>query len=724
MEKKICKICDTRHALYNVTLASEENLPICMHCLRLKMASGEVKLKGKDKIEFLERLSASVQKVSATDNPLVVQGKATDNESPQEQKPIFSLQFGHDLTQKARDGKIDPIIGRTKEIESTLRVMKRRFKNNPILLGEPGVGKTAIVEALASRIVKGEVPDNLKNKKIISLSVGNLLAGTKYRGEFEERMKKIIDEAKERDDIILFIDEIHTLTGSGGGDGSMDAGQMLKPALSRGEIQVIGTTTLEEYRKHIEKDAALERRFQKVYISEPTKEESVEIIKGIKSKYEEYHNVIISDEVVVSAVELSEKYISDRMLPDKAIDLIDEACAHKRLANSDADASFTVAQNQLAVMNTEREKVVISRDFVAAKQLSLQENKLQKNLQVKQKTQEQLNTITTDDLAYILNQWTGIPAQKMTKKEIEKLRTFKDDLKNRVKGQDKAIEVLSKSIKRNQVGLKDDNRPVGVFMMLGPTGVGKTELAKALTELLLDDENKMIRFDMSEFMEKHSVSKLIGSPPGYIGYEDEGKLTKAIRNNPYSVVLFDEIEKAHPDITNILLQLFDEGRISNAKGRVIDAKNVIFIMTSNVGSDLYTSKQTSLGYNTTNTEVLEKDLDVKIRQRLKEHYKPEFLNRIDDFLIFNKLTKDVMVEIAHKFVNDLTRKLHKNGVSMKFSKTALDLLADKGYDPENGARPLKRKLDDLSTLIADKIIDGDNVTELSIQVRNGEFVIK
>lgn len=722
MEKKICKICDTRHALYNVTLASQENLPICMHCLRLKMESGEVHLKGKEKIEFLEKLSTSIQRVS-TDTPLTAHGNIAEDNTPKEQKPIFSLQFGHDLTQKAREGKIDPIIGRSKEIESTLRVMKRRFKNNPILLGEAGVGKTAIVEALASRIVKGEVPDNLKNKKIISLSVGNLIAGTKYRGEFEERMKKIIDEAKERDDIILFIDEIHTLT-SGGGDGSMDAGQMLKPALSRGEIQVIGTTTLEEYRKHIEKDAALERRFQKVYISEPTKEESVEIIKGIKSKYEDYHSVIISDEVVVSAVDLSEKYISDRMLPDKAIDLIDEACAHKRLSNSDTDASFSVVQNQLSVMNAEREKVAMSRDFVAAKKLSLQEIKLQKNLLVKQKTQAQLNTITTDDLAYVLNQWTGIPTQKMTKKEIEKLRTFKDDLKNRVKGQDKAIEVLSKSIKRNQVGLKDDNRPVGVFMMLGPTGVGKTELAKALTELLLDDENKMIRFDMSEFMEKHSVSKLIGSPPGYIGYEDEGKLTKAIRNNPYSVVLFDEIEKAHPDVTNILLQLFDEGRISNAKGRVIDAKNVVFIMTSNVGSDLYSSKQTSLGYNTTNTDVLEKDLDEKIKKRLKEHYKPEFLNRIDDFLIFNKLTKDVMVEITHKFVNDLTRKLHKTGISMKFSKTALDLLAEKGYDPENGARPLKRKLDDLSTLIADKIIDGDNVTELSIQVRNGEFVIK
>ena len=717
MEEKICYACNKRYSLYNVTVGKQENLPICMYCLRDKLENGEILMRDKERVETLEKIASSIsneqnnQVVAVNNNP----GNKTEN-------PVFTLQFGFDLTQKARENKIDPLIGREAEIEKTLRIMKRRYKNNPILTGEPGVGKTAIVEGIALKIANGEVTEDLKNKKIISLSVANLIAGTKFRGEFEERMKKIIDELRERDDVILFLDEFHTIVSGGGSDGTLNAAQILKPALSRGEIQIIGATTIDEYRTHIEQDKALERRFQKVNVEEPNLEDCFKIIQGVKNKYESYHGIIIPDEAVEDAIILSKRYITDRMLPDKAIDLIDEACAHKKMFNSKIDESIQIVESELTSLEDESANALANGDFLAAKAAVQKEKTLNSQIRNGQKHLHLENVISSDDLTYILQQWTGIPAQKITKKEAQKLKTFPSDMRLRVKGQDKAIEALAKAIKRSQVGLKDENRPVGTFMMLGPTGVGKTEMTKALTEILFGSEDKMIRIDMSEYMEKHSVSKLIGSPPGYVGYEDEGKLIKEIRTKPYSVVLFDEIEKAHPDIVNILLQLFDEGRITSAKGRTVDARNVIFIMTSNVGSDLYISKKKSLGYNTSD-ESTDENLDKKIRERLKEQYKPEFLNRIDDFLIFNKLSEENMTDIAQKWVDELKTQLATKSIEAKISKSVVEFLAKKGYDPELGARPLRRQIDELKNLLADEIIDKD-LSNVTVTVKEDKIIIK
>lgn len=716
MEQFICQACEERYTLHKIPSKNGETLHICAQCLRTKIESGELKLLGKEKIEFLEKISLSITNEAGSSQ------QNTSVPDKKEKKAIFALQFGVDLTDRAKKNKLDPLIGRGKEIENTLRILKRRTKNNPILVGEPGVGKTAIVEGIAIKIANGDVPPNLKDKKIISIPVGNLVAGTKFRGEFEERLKKIIDEAIERDDIILFLDEFHTIMGSGA-DGSLDGAQMLKPALSRGELQIIGATTFDEYRVHIEKDRALERRLQRVIVSEPTIEDSIKIIKGLKDNYEKHHDVTIPDEIIHQAVSLSEKYINDRKLPDKAIDLIDEACAHKSLLNKSVHEVVTVTQETLTNMTMEKENVLNSSNFEEAKRLIALEKNLNKSLKQKEKAKRRHNVINREDLAHILNQWTGIPTQELTKKDLEKLRTFEEDLKERVKGQDEAIKTLSKAIKRNQLGLKEDKRPIGVFMMLGPSGVGKTELTKALTELMLGDENKMLRFDMSEFKEKHTVSKLIGSPPGYVGYEDEGILTKGIRQNPYSIVLFDEIEKAHPEVTDTFLQLFDEGRITDAKGRTVDAKNCIFIMTSNIGSHLYSSKKTGLGYNT-ETINEDKDLDTKIRNELKNSYRPEFLNRIDDVLVFNRLSKETMIDITKKLAQELIVKLHDKGIELKITKSALELLAEKGYEPELGARPLKRQFDNLKTLIAEKMVSSDKVTKLTISSKTGTFYIK
>lgn len=732
MENNICKVCEKNYSLYKVEFDSKDPLPICMRCLNTKMETGEIKLTGKQRVDFLEKMSASIReensenigKNQSANNPkkqtheVIVKTQET-----QKARPIYALQFGYDLTEKARNNELDPTVGREAEIENTIRIMKRRFKNNPILVGEPGVGKTAIVEGIAKRIASGNVSNNLKDKKIISLSMGNLIAGTKYRGEFEDRIKKIIEETKERGDLILFFDEFHTIMNGGGGEGSVDAVQMLKPPLSRGEIQIIGATTLDEYRLSIEKDRALERRFQRVKVAEPTEDESFHIIEGLKQQYENYHNISIPTEVVKEAISLSQRYITDRMLPDKAIDLLDEACAHKQLSLVPTGNQTDTDIEEMGNLVKEKEAVLSNSDFAAAKAVVAKEKKLKKEITAKNAKIISQSVISTDDIAHILQMWTGIPAKKMTRKEKDKLQSFQSEMQLRVKGQDKAIEVLSKSIKRNSVGLKDANSPVGVFMMLGPTGVGKTEMTKALTELLLGDEKKMIRFDMSEYMEKHSVSKLIGAPPGYAGYEDEGKLTKSIRQNPYSVVLFDEIEKAHPDIMNVLLQLFDEGRISNAKGREVDARNCIFIMTSNVGSDLYSSKKTAIGYDESE-ETREKDLEKQIRERLKSEYRPEFLNRIDDFLIFNKLSKTIMEDIAVSMVDELKYSLAKKGVNATISKSAVDIIAEKGFDPEMGARPLKREINKLKNLIADTLIDKEDTSKISIGARAGKIYVK
>ncbi|MGX5609474.1 ATP-dependent Clp protease ATP-binding subunit [Bacillus cereus] len=714
MEQFICQVCEERYTLQKITNMNGQPLHICAHCLRVKLESGELKLKGKEKVEFLEKISLSIKQESP--NSLKTTASSTEN------KPIFALQFGFDLTEKARKKQLDPLIGRSIEIENTLRILKRRTKNNPILVGEPGVGKTAIVEGIAEKIASGEVPSNLRDKKIISIPVGNLIAGTKFRGEFEDRLKKIIEEARERKDIILFLDEFHTIMGSGS-DGSMDGAQMLKPALSRGEIQIIGATTFDEYRIHIEKDRALERRLQKVVVSQPTVENSIEILRGLKNNYEKFHDVTIPDEMIYEAVALTEKYVNDRMLPDKAIDLIDEACAHRSLLNTDIEETVKATQSNIINVDKEKETVLSSDNFEEAKKLINKEQSLHKTLKRKETSKRKANVISKDDLAHVLNQWTGIPTKELSKKEVEKLRSLEIELKQHVKGQDKSIETLAKAIKRNHLGLKDDNRPIGVFMMLGPSGVGKTELTKALTTLLLGDENKLIRLDMSEYKEKHTVSQLIGSPPGYVGYEDEGKLTKGIRQNPYSVVLFDEVEKAHPEVTDLFLQLFDEGRITDAKGRTIDAKNCIFIMTSNVGSDLYGSKKTALGYDTEETTP-EQELEKKVKARLKDHYRPEFINRIDDVMVFNRLTKENMIDIAKKFSDALIQKLATKGIELKLSKSTIELLAEKGYDVEMGARPMKREIDKLKTLIADKLIESDNITKLSVSVKNKEFFVK
>ncbi|MDA1674787.1 MULTISPECIES: ATP-dependent Clp protease ATP-binding subunit [Bacillus cereus group] len=714
MEQFICQVCEERYTLQKITNMNGQPLHICAHCLRVKLESGELKLKGKEKVEFLEKISLSIKQESP--NSLKTTASSTEN------KPIFALQFGFDLTEKARKKQLDPLIGRSIEIENTLRILKRRTKNNPILVGEPGVGKTAIVEGIAEKIASGEVPSNLRDKKIISIPVGNLIAGTKFRGEFEDRLKKIIEEARERKDIILFLDEFHTIMGSGS-DGSMDGAQMLKPALSRGEIQIIGATTFDEYRIHIEKDRALERRLQKVVVSQPTVENSIEILRGLKNNYEKFHDVTIPDEMIYEAVALTEKYVNDRMLPDKAIDLIDEACAHRSLLNTDIEETVKATQSNIINVDKEKETVLSSDNFEEAKKLINKEQSLHKTLKRKETSKRKANVISKDDLAHVLNQWTGIPTKELSKKEVEKLRSLEIELKQHVKGQDKSIETLAKAIKRNHLGLKDDNRPIGVFMMLGPSGVGKTELTKALTTLLLGDENKLIRLDMSEYKEKHTVSQLIGSPPGYVGYEDEGKLTKGIRQNPYSVVLFDEVEKAHPEVTDLFLQLFDEGRITDAKGRTIDAKNCIFIMTSNVGSDLYGSKKTALGYDTEETTP-EQELEKKVKARLKDHYRPEFINRIDDVMVFNRLTKENMIDIAKKFSDGLIQKLATKGIELKLSKSTIELLAEKGYDVEMGARPMKREIDKLKTLIADKLIESDNITKLSVSVKNKEFFVK
>lgn len=714
MEQFICQVCEERYTLQKITNTNGQPLHICAHCLRVKLESGELKLKGKEKVEFLEKISLSIKQESP--NSLNATASSTEN------KPIFALQFGFDLTEKARKKQLDPLIGRNVEIENTLRILKRRTKNNPILVGEPGVGKTAIIEGIAEKIVSGEVPSNLRDKKIISIPVGNLIAGTKFRGEFEDRLKKIIEEARERKDIILFLDEFHTIMGSGS-DGSMDGAQMLKPALSRGELQIIGATTFDEYRIHIEKDRALERRLQKVVVSQPTVESSIEILRGLKNNYEKFHDVTIPDEMIYEAVALTEKYVNDKMLPDKAIDLIDEACAHRSLLNTGIEETVKATQTNIINVDKEKETVLSSDNFEEAKKLINKEQSLHKTLKRKETSKRKANVINKDDLAHVLNQWTGIPTKELSKKEVEKLRSLEIELKKHVKGQDKSIETLAKAIKRNHLGLKDDNRPIGVFMMLGPSGVGKTELTKALTTLLLGDEKKLLRFDMSEFKEKHTVSKLIGAPPGYKGYEDDGKLTKGIRQNPYSVVLCDEVEKAHPEITDLFLQLFDEGRITDSKGRTIDAKNCIFIMTSNVGSDLYGSKKTTLGYDTEEVTP-EQELEKKVKARLKDHYRPEFINRIDDIMVFNRLTKEIMLDIAKKFSDELIQKLATKGIELKLSKSALELLVEKGYDVEMGARPMKREIDKLKTLIADKLIEFDNITKLSISVKNKEFFVK
>lgn len=622
-------------------------------------------------------------------------------------------EFGRDLTLAAQELRLDPVVGREKEIERVIQILARRTKNNPVLIGEPGVGKTAVAEGLAIRIVNAEVPDILDGKKVIQLDMGLLVAGTKYRGEFEERLKKIMDEIRQAGNIILVIDEMHTLIGAGAAEGAIDAANILKPALSRGEIQVIGATTLDEYRKYVEKDSALERRFQPVIIDEPTEEESIEIIKGLKPKYEEHHKLIISDEAIVAAVKLSNKYITDRFLPDKAIDVIDEASSKVRLKVSNLSPEGKELEKELRSIIKEKEDAIRNQEFEKASQLRDDEADMKDKIrEMAQKYREEHEankpTVTAENVAEVIGTMTGIPVTKLTEGESERLLKLEQTLHERVIGQNDAVVAIAKAIRRARVGLKSPNRPIGSFIFCGPTGVGKTELAKALAEAVFGSEDNMIRVDMSEFMEKHSTAKLIGSPPGYVGYDDGGHLTELVRKKPYSVILFDEIEKAHPDVFNIMLQILDDGRLTDAKGRHINFKNTIIIMTSNVGASMITTTS-KLGFSTSDDESKDKYEKLKetVSEEMKKAFRPEFLNRIDETIVFAHLKQEEIRQIVDLMLKDLFKRLAERELSVEVTDEVKDHLAKNGYSEAYGARPLRRLIQrKIEDMLAEEILSG------------------
>ena len=683
-------------------------------------------------VAFLEELGVSAERLAQAVSK-GMQGGADEgfggfeNESAPNgsQKGGSALdKFGRDLTQAAKNGEIDPVIGREKEIQRVIQILSRRTKNNPVLIGEPGVGKTAVAEGLALEIAKGNVPEILKDKRVVSLDLTGMVAGAKYRGDFEERIKAAIDEVKKSKNTILFIDELHTIVGAGAAEGSADAANILKPSLARGDFQVIGATTLNEYRKYIEKDAALERRFQPVKVGEPTPEQAVQILKGLRDSYEAHHKVKITDEAINAAVTLSSRYIADRYLPDKAIDLIDEGASKVRLASLTSPDNVKELEDEIADYEKEKASAINEQDFERAARLRDEQKELQTKLDdAKKKWQEQQKgnsgEVTAEDIAKIVSEWTGIPVVQLTKEESERLLNMENVLHERVIGQSEAVTAIAKAIRRGRVGLKDPKRPVGSFIFLGPTGVGKTELCKALAEAMFGDENAMLRLDMSEYMEKHTVSKLIGSPPGYVGFEEGGQLTEKVRRKPYSVVLFDEIEKAHPDVFNMLLQILEDGRLTDSQGRTVDFKNTIIIMTSNVGARLITEKQSSLGFNSENENAEEsekKDIKELVTGELRKVFRPEFLNRVDDIIVFNKLNKDEIKQIAVKMLKTLENRLDKMNIKISFTDNAISEIADKGFDENYGARPLRRAIqneieDPLSEqMLEGKVKDGAVVT--------------
>ncbi len=621
--------------------------------------------------------------------------------------------YGVDLTKQAQKGQIDPVIGRHEEIERVIQILSRRTKNNPCLIGEPGVGKTAIAEGLALMIAGGNVPEPLKDKRIISLDLTGMVAGTKYRGEFEDRISSVIDEVKNAGNIILFIDELHTIIGTGASEGSSDAANILKPSLARGDFQVIGATTINEYRKYIEKDPALERRFQPVNVGEPTEEEAVCILKGLRDKYEAHHKVRITDEAIESAVKLSARYIADRFLPDKAIDLIDEAASRVRLRAYTAPDDLKEMENRIKQLEEEKAEAVNNQDFERAAGIRDEQKKLRRELEDKKQSWEQKNAhldgeVNVEDIAQIVSGWTGIPVVQLTKEESRRLLELESILHERIIGQDEAVTAVSRAIRRGRVGLKDPDRPIGSFIFLGPTGVGKTELTKALAGAIFGDETSMIRLDMSEFMEKHTVSKLIGSPPGYVGFDEGGQLTEAVRRRPYSVILFDEIEKAHPDVFNMLLQILDDGRLTDSQGRHINFRNTIIIMTSNVGARLITEKQKSLGFSPVSDNSADAErMRENVLGELKQLFKPEFLNRVDDIIVFNKLTEDNICRIARNMLGDLSLRLKELEIDAEFTDDAVKAAAADGFDDIYGARPLKRSIQTkIEDPISEKMLDG------------------
>lgn len=636
-------------------------------------------------------------------------------------------EFGKNLTELAKQGKIDPVIGREKEIERVIQILSRRNKNNPCLIGEPGVGKTAIAEGLALKIVNGEVPEMLANKTIYSLDLTSMVAGTKYRGDFEERIKKAMDEVKDNKDVILFIDEIHNIMGAGAAEGAVDAANILKPSLARGEIQVIGATTISEYRKNIEKDAALERRFQPVTVGEPTEEETVEILKGLRDKYEAHHKVKITDDAINSAVKLSSRYINDRFLPDKAIDLIDEAASVVRLNAYTLPQNLKDMEEEIKRLNAEKQDAVNNQKFEEAAKIRDKANELNKLLddeksKWRNSSNHDVKAVSSEEIAQVVSQWTGVPVNQLTKEESERLLNMEKILHERIVGQDKAVSAISKAIRRGRVGLKNPNRPIGSFIFLGPTGVGKTELCKSLAEAMFGDENAIIKLDMSEYMEKHTVSKLIGAPPGYVGFDEGGQLTEKIRRKPYSVVLFDEIEKAHPDVFNMLLQILEDGVLTDSQGRKVSFKNAIIIMTSNVGASKITDEKLALGFVQEDGKKL--SIEDLVMPDLKKTFKPEFLNRLDDIIVFNQLDQNDIEEIAKRMLKSLKKRTADLGIELDFTDNAITELAKEGFDKTYGARPLRRAIqskieDRLSELILDKTIgEGSKCT---VDFSDGEF---
>ena len=637
--------------------------------------------------------------------------------------------FGTDLNESAKQGKIDPVIGRDTEIQRVIQILSRRTKNNPVLIGEPGVGKTAIAEGLAQRIVNGNVPEILRNKRIISLSISSMLAGAKYRGEFEERLKKAIDEVQQHDDMIIFIDEIHTLVGAGATEGAMDAANILKPALARGEFQVIGATTLDEYKKHIEKDAALERRFQPVQVGEPNEEDALEILSGLRDRYEAFHKAKITDEALKAAVTLSSRYITDRFLPDKAIDVVDEAASKVRMKVFSAAPDVKALEDRLNTVKKEKEAAVTSQDFEKAAKLRDEEQALVKEIDdkktVAKEESDQKLIVTEEDIASVVAQWTGIPVTKIAEEESETLLHLEDELHKRVIGQDDAVTAVAKAVRRARAGLKDPKRPIGSFLFLGPTGVGKTELARALASSLFGDESAMIRLDMSEYMEKHTVSRLVGAPPGYVGYEEGGQLTDAVRRKPYSVILLDEVEKAHADFFNILLQVLDDGRLTDSQGRTVDFRNTVIIMTSNLGAKALHKNSTELGflapkkaesYSNDSKRIDFKEAKKSVLDAVKRHFRPEFLNRIDEMIVFHPLTEEDLTKIVTILMSDVIKRLGERDLHLEITPEAMKLLVKEGSDFTMGARPLKRAIQRLiEDPVSDLILKGEAIAGKTIK---------
>ena len=648
-----------------------------------------------------------------------------------EGKETTLQKYGIDLTEEAKKGKIDPVIGREQEIERVIQILCRRNKNNPCLIGEPGVGKTAIAEGLAQKIVDGNVPDILLDKKLITLNLTGMVAGTKYRGDFEERIKAVIDEVTASNDVILFIDEVHTLIGAGSAEGATDAANILKPALARGEFQLIGATTISEYRKNIEKDSALERRFQPVTVAEPTTEDAILILKGLRDKYEAHHKVVITDEAITAAVELSARYINDRFLPDKAIDLIDEAASKVRLKGSAVPEDLKTLEEEIAETETEKEQAISSQEFERAAALRDKETNLKEELKNRREAWQEKNghnngEVGEEDIASIVAMSTGIPVAQLTEAESERLLRLEDELHNRIIGQNEAVTAVAKAIRRGRVGLKDPKRPIGSFIFLGPTGVGKTELCKALATSMFGSEDMMIRLDMSEYMEKHTVSRLVGSPPGYVGFEEGGQLTEKVRRNPYSVVLLDEIEKAHPDVFNMLLQILEDGILTDSQGRRVDFKNTVIIMTSNVGARKLTEKKISFGFGESNDSVQANVKEAALNE-LKSTFRPEFLNRVDDIIVFDKLTKPEIEEIAQKMLENLKGRLSNLNITLNWEDSVKSALAEKGFDDIYGARPLRREIQSkIEDTLSEKILDGSikNGDTVTCTFKDGKFEFK